>query len=155
MLQPVVCLYLLPWCKYKYIFILNIKKGQKEPKNGGNYLFSASAGEFFSGKYKIITIYFVVQKNVRIFAKSIESMKVTNITDFRSNAKQYIDSVIRDHSALVINRGKTAAVLISLDEYNSIVETERIMSSRHYEGLKESVEQFYNNELVTVDIDDL
>lgn len=82
-------------------------------------------------------------------------MKVTNITDFRSNAKQYIDSVIRDHSALVINRGKTAAVLISLDEYNSIVETERIRSSRHYEGLKESIEQFYNNDLVTVDIDDL
>ena len=87
--------------------------------------------------------------------KILKSMKVTNITDFRSNAKQYIDSVIRDHSALVINRGKTAAVLISLDEYNSIVETERIMSSRHYEGLKESVEQFYNNDLVTVDIDDL
>lgn len=82
-------------------------------------------------------------------------MTVTNITDFRANAKQYIDNVINDNSALVINRGKTAAVLISLDEYNSIKETERLMYSREYDTVKEGVEQYYTNDLVTVDIDDL
>jgi antitoxin YefM len=82
-------------------------------------------------------------------------MTVTNITDFRSNAKQYIDNVIKDNSALVINRGRTAAVLISLEEYNSIKETELLMSSRGYNCVKEGVEQYYNNDLVTVDIDDL
>ena len=65
-------------------------------------------------------------------------MTVTNITDFRANAKQYIDNVINDNSALVINRGKTAAVLISLDEYNSIKETERLMYSREYDAVKET-----------------
>lgn len=82
-------------------------------------------------------------------------MTVTNITDFRANAKQYIDNVINDNSALVINRGKTAAVLISLDEYNSIKETERLMYSREYDAVKDGVEQYYTNDLVTVDIDDL
>ena len=47
-------------------------------------------------------------------------MKVTNITDFRANIRKYIDSVINDNGSLVINRGNTAAVLISLEEYNSI-----------------------------------
>ena len=56
---------------------------------------------------------------------------------------------------MVINRGKTAAVLISLDEYNSIKETERLMYSREYDAVKEGVEQYYTNDLVTVDIDDL
>ena len=90
-----------------------------------------------------------------LFAKKYKNMTVTNITDFRSNAKQYIDNVIKDNSALVINRGRTAAVLISLEEYNSIKETELLMSSRGYNCVKEGVEQYYNNDLVTVDIDDL
>ncbi|GAB6011959.1 type II toxin-antitoxin system Phd/YefM family antitoxin [Viscerimonas tarda] len=57
-------------------------------------------------------------------------MKTANYTDFRSNLKDYIDSVIDDSETLIINRGKnTGVVLISLDEYNSLVETEYIMSS--------------------------
>lgn len=43
-------------------------------------------------------------------------MTVTNISDSRANAKQYIDGVINDANAVVINRGNSAAVLISLDE---------------------------------------
>lgn len=45
--------------------------------------------------------------------------QVTNISDFRANAKQYIDGVINDANAVVINRGNSAAVLISLDEFIS------------------------------------
>ena len=56
-------------------------------------------------------------------------MTVTNITDFRANAKQYIDNVINDNSALIINRGNTAAVLISLEEYNSIKATQSLLES--------------------------
>ena len=43
-------------------------------------------------------------------------MTVTTISEFRSNAKRYIDNIINDNSALIINRGNTAAVLISLEE---------------------------------------
>ena len=45
-------------------------------------------------------------------------MTTTTISDFRANAKQYIDWVINDSGTLLINRGNTAAVLISLEEYN-------------------------------------
>jgi antitoxin YefM len=57
-------------------------------------------------------------------------MKTTNYTDFRSRLKDYIDSVIDDSDTIVIHRGRgRGVVLISLDEYNSRVETEYIMSS--------------------------
>lgn len=82
-------------------------------------------------------------------------MNVTNITDFRANVKQYIESVIRNHDALVINRGNTAAVLISLEEYNAIRETERLLSSNYYANVKEGIESISNNDLITVDINDL
>lgn len=82
-------------------------------------------------------------------------MNVTNITDFRANVKQYIESVIMNHSALVINRGNTAAVLISLEEYNAIKETERLLSSNYCVNVKEGIESISNNDLITVDIDDL
>lgn len=44
--------------------------------------------------------------------------------------KKYLDAVINDYDTVIINRdGGTGAVLISLDEYNAIKETEYIMSS--------------------------
>lgn len=82
-------------------------------------------------------------------------MDVTNITDFRANVKQYIESVIMNHDALVINRGNTAAVLISLEEYNAIKETERLLSCSDYINAKEGLEAISRNDLITIDIDDL
>lgn len=54
-------------------------------------------------------------------------MVSTNISDFRSNIKQYVDQVLSDGSTVIINRGNDAAVLISLNEYNSIRETESMI----------------------------
>ena len=51
-------------------------------------------------------------------------MRTANYTDLRANLKGYIDSVIDDCETVIVNRGK-----ISLDEYNSLKETEYIMSS--------------------------
>ena len=57
-------------------------------------------------------------------------MRTANYTDLRANLKGYIDSVIDDCDTVVINRGNgTGVVMISLDEYNSLKETEYIMSS--------------------------
>ena len=57
-------------------------------------------------------------------------MKTANFTEFRQNLRAYLDRVINDTDTVVINRGNgTAAVLISLDEYNAIKETEHIMQS--------------------------
>ena len=57
-------------------------------------------------------------------------MKTATFTDFRQNLKKYFDSVIDDSDAVIINReGGSGIVIMSLDEYNSLVETEYIMSS--------------------------
>ena len=57
-------------------------------------------------------------------------MRTANYTDLRANLKGYIDSVIDDCDTVVINRGNgTGVVMISLEEYNSLKETEYIMSS--------------------------
>ena len=57
-------------------------------------------------------------------------MRTATYTDLRNNLKNYIDSVIEDSDTVIINRhGGTGVVIISLDEYNSLKETEYIISS--------------------------
>lgn len=83
-------------------------------------------------------------------------MTTTTISDFRANAKQYIDSIINDNGTLLINRGNTAAVLISLEEYNSIKATERILTSPEVSReVATGVEQWMNGESIEIDIDSL
>lgn len=57
-------------------------------------------------------------------------MNVTSISDFRKDAKKYFDRVVDDYDPLVITRsdGKTG-VLVSLDSYNSMTETQHLLSS--------------------------
>ena len=57
-------------------------------------------------------------------------MKTASLTDLRKNLKNHLDSVINDYDTAIINRdGNTGVVIISLEEYGSIKETEYIMSS--------------------------
>lgn len=81
-------------------------------------------------------------------------MTVTTITDFRANAKTYVDSIINNNGTLFINRGNTAAVLISLEEYNSIKATERVLvSSTVCDDIELGVEQLNSGKGIEVDID--
>ena len=83
-------------------------------------------------------------------------MIATNISDFRSKIKQYVDQVLSDGNPILINRGNTAAVPISLDEYNSIRETEALI---HTANLPEEIEaglaSLRTGETISVNIDDL
>lgn len=57
-------------------------------------------------------------------------MKTVNFTELRKNLRSYLDGVINDTDTVVISRENgTAAVLISMDEYNAVKETEYIMQS--------------------------
>ena len=57
-------------------------------------------------------------------------MKTASYTDLRNNLKNYLDAVIDDSEPLIIHRQKgNGVVVISLDEYNSLKETEYIKSS--------------------------
>jgi len=70
-------------------------------------------------------------------------MIAANFTEFRTSLKGYLDSVENDKETLIIKRrtGK-GAVIISLDEYNSIMETLHLLSSKKNAArLYESIEQ--------------
>lgn len=83
-------------------------------------------------------------------------MTVTNISDFRANAKQYIDTVINEDNAVIINRGNSAAVLISLDEYNSIKATERVITLPKVKSVVESgISGLQLGNTIEVNIDEL
>lgn len=81
---------------------------------------------------ELLTIYICkyVNKYISLRYNKGGFMRTANYTDLRANLKSYIDAVIDDYDTVVINRGNgKGVVMISLDEYNSLKETEYIMSS--------------------------
>jgi antitoxin YefM len=70
-------------------------------------------------------------------------MEVLNYTEFRLNLKGSLDAVTQDAETIVINRGKNDnAVLISLKEYNSMLETIHLSSSeRNLQRLNGAIER--------------
>jgi len=77
-------------------------------------------------------------------------MLAANFTEFRVGLKKYLDDVEKNNETLVIKRGKgKGSVLISLDEFNSIMETVHVLSSKtNAERLFESIEQMKSGESV-------
>jgi antitoxin YefM len=70
-------------------------------------------------------------------------MKAANYTEFRTGLKKYLDEVENNNETLIIKRstGK-GTVLISLEEYNSIIETMHLLSSKaNADRLYESINQ--------------
>ena len=72
-------------------------------------------------------------------------MEVVNYTNFRSNLKHWLDKVVNDMSDIVIKRknGKDL-VLISLDEYNSLKETDYLLTGKNRDILLQSIEELEN-----------
>jgi len=59
-------------------------------------------------------------------------MQTANMSEFRKDLKKFLNIVTDDHETVIINRGdKKAAVIISLDEYNSFIETNYLLSSKN------------------------
>lgn len=84
-------------------------------------------------------------------------MRTANYTDFRANLKGYIDSVIDDCDTVVINRGNgTGVVMMSLDEYNALKETEYIMSSEQtMKDIRQGEEDLRAGKGIEVNLDEL
>lgn len=58
-------------------------------------------------------------------------MLTTTISNFRKDIKKYFDSVAKNFETLIINRGKESGVVImSLEEYNSLLATNHELSSK-------------------------
>jgi antitoxin YefM len=57
-------------------------------------------------------------------------MLTTTISDFRKDIKNYFDRVTGNFETLIINRGKdNGVVIMSLNEYNSLLATNHELSS--------------------------
>ncbi len=83
-------------------------------------------------------------------------MEVVNYTEFRLNLKINLDAVTQDAQTIIINRGKNDnAVLISLKEYNSMLETIHLSSSeKNLRRLNEAIEREKNGLFETHDLID-
>ncbi|ADQ82985.1 type II toxin-antitoxin system Phd/YefM family antitoxin [Riemerella anatipestifer] len=61
-------------------------------------------------------------------------MFVASVSDFRKDIKSYFDRVTKNFETLIINRGKDSGIVVmSLDEYNSLMATNHELSSKKNE----------------------
>ena len=70
-------------------------------------------------------------------------MIAANFTEFRTRLKKFLDNVEENNETLIIKRGTgKGTVMISLAEYNSIMETVHLLSSKvNADRLYESIQQ--------------
>ncbi|WP_166387011.1 type II toxin-antitoxin system Phd/YefM family antitoxin [Polaribacter sp. 11A2H] len=61
-------------------------------------------------------------------------MQIATVSDFRKDIKSYLDRVTKNFETLFINRGKDSGIVVmSLQEYNSLMATNHKLSSRKNE----------------------
>ena len=73
-------------------------------------------------------------------------MIAVNFTEFRTKLKKFLDTIEENNETLIIKRGTgKGTVMISLDEYNSLMETVHLLSSKtNADRLYESIQQMKN-----------
>jgi antitoxin YefM len=77
-------------------------------------------------------------------------MIAANYTEFRTGLKKFLDEVENNNETLIIKRGSgKGTVLISLNEYNSLIETMHLLSSKaNADRLYESISQMKKGNVV-------
>ncbi len=81
-------------------------------------------------------------------------MLAANYSEFRGDLKKFLDNVENNNETLIIKRGKgKGTVMISLDEYNSLMETVHLLSSKaNADRLYESMQQMKDGKTVSQDL---
>ena len=77
-------------------------------------------------------------------------MIATNFSEFRLGLKGFLDKVENDNETLIIKRKSgVGSVLISLEEYNSLIETMHLLSSKkNADRLYESIHQMKSGQTI-------
>jgi antitoxin YefM len=77
-------------------------------------------------------------------------MIAANYTEFRTGLKKYLDEVEENNETLIIKRGSgKGTVMLSLDEYNSLMETVHLLTSKaNSDRLFESIRQIKEGRVV-------
>ncbi|QOR74215.1 antitoxin YefM [Cruoricaptor ignavus] len=58
-------------------------------------------------------------------------MLIASVSDFRKDIKTYLDKVAKNFETLIISRGKDSGIVVmSLNEYNSLMATNHELSTR-------------------------
>ncbi|MGJ3236235.1 type II toxin-antitoxin system Phd/YefM family antitoxin [Marivirga sp.] len=85
-------------------------------------------------------------------------MKALTISNFRKNFTKYLDDVSKSFETIILP-GKNedeGVVMISIAEYNSLKETEHLLSTKaNRNRLRESIEEMENSELIEFNEDDI
>ena len=84
-------------------------------------------------------------------------MQVVSMTEARNNFKSIFDAVFHDNEEVIIHRkGRENVVVIPFDEYNSIKETNYLLSNRNNaDHLYESIKQLHEGKVVEKNTDAL
>lgn len=78
-------------------------------------------------------------------------MNAVNYSDLRKNLKTYLDRVYDDHEAIIVARKNNEnVVMVSIDEYNSLLETSHLLSTEaNARHLADSIQQAKNGKTVS------
>ena len=83
-------------------------------------------------------------------------MLVANISQFRKDLKFYIDSVTDNHDTLIVNGNGKTVVVMSLDDYNNMEETDYLLSTPANKTMMyKALDEINNGKVVTKSISEL
>ncbi len=83
-------------------------------------------------------------------------MIAVNFTEFRTDLKKYLDEVEENHETLIMKRKSgRGTVMISIDEYNSLIETAHLMKSKiNSDRIFESIKQIEDGDKFSPNLSD-